>query len=99
MVIYIGNLSVEASEQKLSELFEQYGQVAFVNIMRDEVSGGTLGFAFVEIPTDSEASEAIAGLNGTRIAGRIVMVCEAPQRTERRHLTKRASSPKRRNGL
>ncbi len=92
MVIYIGNLSVETSEQKLSELFEQYGQVTSVNIMRDEVSGGALGFAFVEMPTDSEASEAIAGLNGTRIAGRIVMVCEAPERMERRRPAKRPSA-------
>ena len=96
MVIYIGNLSVETSEHELSELFEQYGKVTSVNIMKDEVSGGALGFAFVEMPTDSEASEAIAGLNGTRIAGRIVMVCEAPQRIERRHPTKRASAPRRR---
>jgi RNA recognition motif-containing protein len=96
MVIYIGNISVEASEQELSELFEQYGQVTSVHIMRDEVSGGALGFAFVEMPADSEASGAIEGLNGTRIAGRIVMACEAPQRIERRHPTKRASAPKRR---
>lgn len=90
MVIYIGNLSVEAREQELSELFEQYGQVTSVNIMRDEVSGGALGFAFVEMPTDSEASEAIADLSGTRITDRIVIVCEAPERTERRHTTPRA---------
>lgn len=92
MVIYIGNLSVEATEHELSALFEQYGQITSVNIMRDEVSGGALGFAFVEMPTDSEASEAIAGLNRTRIADRIVMVCEAPERTERRHYAKRPSA-------
>jgi len=96
MVIYIGNLSVETSEHELSKLFEHYGKVTSVNIMRDEVSGGALGFAFVEMPADSEASKAIAGLNSTRIAGRIVMVCEAPQRTERRHSTPRASAPRRR---
>lgn len=85
MVIYIGNLPVEAREQELSELFGKYGRVKSANIMMDEVSGGALGFAFVEMPTDSEALEAIEGLNGTRIAGRLVMVCEAPERTERRH--------------
>jgi cold-inducible RNA-binding protein len=90
MVIYIGNLSVEASEQELSALFEQYGRVASVNIMRDEVSSGTLGFAFVEMPGDAEASEAIAGLNRTRIGGRIVTVCETPGRVERRRPAQRS---------
>ena len=96
MVIYIGNLSVETSERELSELFEQYGKVTSVNIMKDEVSGGALGFAFVEMSTDSEASKAIASLNRKKIADRIVMVCEASERTERRHPARKTSAPKHR---
>jgi len=92
MVIYIGNLSVETSERELSELFSQYGQVASINVMKDDVSGGTLGFAFVEMPADNEASKAIVSLNRKKIADRIVMVCEAPERTERRHSTQRTSA-------
>lgn len=92
MVIYIGNLSVETGDHELFELFSQHGQVTSVNVMKDEVSSGALGFGFVEMPKDNEAAEAIKRLNRTRIADRIVMVCEAPQRTERRHLAKTASS-------
>jgi len=88
MVIYIGNLSVETGERELCELFGRYGQVASVNIMRDGVSGGALGFAFVEMPTDSQASEAIKGLNRSKIGDRVVMVCETPRRTERRRSTR-----------
>jgi RNA recognition motif-containing protein len=93
MIIYIGNLSAETSENELSDLFKQYGQVTSVNIMRDEVSGGALGFAFVEMPGDSEASEAIAGLNRTRIGDRVVMVCETSGRIERRHSVEESSLP------
>lgn len=91
MVIYIGNLSVETGDHELFGLFSQYGHVASVNVMKDDVSGGALGFAFVEMAKDSEASKAIESLNQTRIANRTVMVCEAPQRTERRHPAQKAT--------
>ena len=96
MVIYIGNLSVETNERELSELFGQYGQVTSANIMRDGVTGGALGFAFVEMARDSEASEAVEGLNRTRIRDRTVMVCETPERIERRHSTQRPPTHARR---
>ncbi len=93
MVIYVGNLSVEAGERDLLALFEQHGQVTSVNVMRDEVSGNMLGFAFVEMPDESAAHRAIEDLNRTRIAGRAVMVCEAPRRTERRRSARTSSAP------
>lgn len=93
MVIYVGNLSAEADERELCTLFEQHGQVTSVKFMRDEVSGNMLGFAFVEMPNETAACSAIAALNKTRIAGRVVMVCETPQRVERRDFARMSSSP------
>jgi RNA recognition motif-containing protein len=84
MVIYIGNLSVETSEHDLIERFKLYGPVTSVNIMRDEVSGDALGFAFVKMNNRRAAYQATAGLNKTRIGNRIVMVCETSARLERR---------------
>jgi len=51
-----------------------------------------LGFAFVEMPSETAACSAIAALNKTRIAGRVVMVCETPQRVERRDAARMSSS-------
>lgn len=93
MVIYIGNLPVESSAHDLIERFKQYGQVTSVNIMTDEVSGGALGFAFVEMPLESAARRAIAGLNRTRIGNRIVMVCETAPRIERRSFAIKFAEP------
>lgn len=93
MLIYVGNLPSETSEHELSKLFGQHGKAKSVNIIRDEVSGRTMGFAFVEMPKDTEASEAIASLNRTRIGGRVVMVCETAGCTERRLSTQRPSVP------
>ncbi len=93
MVIYVGNLPVEVGEHDLSVLFEQHGPVTSVNVIRDEVSGNMLGFAFIEMPEDSAARRAIAGLNRTRIAGRVVMVCETPRRIERRLSARAPAAP------
>jgi RNA recognition motif-containing protein len=84
MVIYVGNLSFETSENDLIERFKLYGPVTSVNVMRDEVSGNALGIAFVKMNDRSAANQAIAGLNRTRIGNRIVMVCETALRIERR---------------
>jgi len=84
MFIYAGNLSVETNQQDLLTQFEQFGSVASVNILTDEISGNPLGLAFVEMPSDDEALRAISALDRTRIRDRIVMVCETTARLERR---------------
>jgi RNA recognition motif-containing protein len=82
--IYVGNLSREATEADLQEAFAAFGQVASVNIIKDRFSGVSRGFGFVEMPSNSEAQAAIAGLNGKELKGRTLTVNEARPRTERR---------------
>lgn len=81
--IYVGNLSYDATEDDLRNAFEQYGQVAAVNIIKDRETGRSRGFAFVEMHGDDDAKKAIDGLNLATIAGRKVTVNEARPRTER----------------
>lgn len=90
MVIYVGNLSFEANERDLSERFEQYGQVTSINIMKDEISGNPLGFAFIEMAEDSAAMQAIDGLDRTRIKDRTVIVSETTPRLERRRSSRKS---------
>lgn len=89
MVIYVGNLSLETSHDGLSERFEQFGPVTSINILKDEISGNALGFAFVEMSEERAALQAIASLDRTRIKDRSVIVCQTAPRVERRQsLTK-----------
>jgi len=83
MNIYVGNLSYQVTEEELSEIFEQFGQVASVNIIKDRYSGQSKGFGFVEMESKSESDTAIEQLNGSLIKGRNVKVNKARQRTER----------------
>jgi cold-inducible RNA-binding protein len=82
MNIYVGNLPFNTGEEDLRQLFATYGQVESVAIIKDKMTGRSRGFGFVEMANDSEAHEAIAGLNGTDMGGRTLTVNEARPRTE-----------------
>lgn len=75
--IYIGNLSFNADDQSLVDLFSQYGNVESAKVITDRDSGRSKGFAFVEMSSDSEAAEAIERLNGSEFSGRNLNVSEA----------------------
>ncbi|MBV9087398.1 MAG: RNA-binding protein [Acidobacteria bacterium] len=81
--IYVGNLSFGATEDEVRSLFEQHGAVEKVTLVRDRDSGQPRGFAFVEMPNDSEAEAAISAVNGANLGGRSLNVNEARPKTER----------------
>jgi cold-inducible RNA-binding protein len=81
--IYVGNLSFRATEEDIRNAFSQFGQVTSVNIVMDQDTGRSRGFAFVEMADANEASAAIEGLNEQEIVGRRVIVNEARPREER----------------
>jgi len=84
MNIYVGNLSHEATEDDLREVFKAFGEITSINIIKDKFSGESKGFGFIEMPGKQEAKTAINDLNGTQIKGRTVTVNEAKPRTDRR---------------
>ena len=81
--IYVGNLTYNTDESMLQTLFENYGNVASVNVITDRNSGRSKGFAFVEMGTDEEAQAAISGTNGTDLDGRPIKVSEAMDKPRR----------------
>jgi RNA recognition motif-containing protein len=69
MNIYIGNLSYNTTEDTLKTLFAEFGAVESVKVIKDRFSGRAKGFGFIEMPSNSEADQAIKALNGNRIDG------------------------------
>lgn len=84
MNIYVGNLPHEATEENLKEAFEAFGAVETVKVIKDNYTGRSKGFAFVEMPAKAEAQSAIEGLNGKDLKGRSLNVSEARPRSEGR---------------
>lgn len=83
MNIYVGNLAYSVTADELKAAFGAFGEVGNVNIITDRNTGQSKGFAFVEMPKDSEAEEAINKLNETPINGRKVRVNQARPKEER----------------
>ncbi|MEM7019721.1 MAG: RNA-binding protein [Pseudomonadota bacterium] len=83
MNIYVGNLPYSTTDDDLTELFAEYGEISSVNIISDKFSGQSKGFGFVEMPVQSEAEEAIKALDGSAMKGRNIKVNQARPRGER----------------
>jgi RNA recognition motif-containing protein len=81
--IYVGNLSMEVTDEDVQGAFEPFGKVESAKIIKDKYSGESRGFGFVEMPSADEAKAAITGLNGKELKGRAMNVNEARPRTER----------------
>ncbi len=83
MNIYVGNLSYEVTDEELRTLFGAFGAVSSAKVIRDQESGYSKGFGFVEMSDDNAARAAIEQLNGTDCRGRALRVNEARPREDR----------------
>ncbi|MFL7791881.1 MAG: RNA recognition motif domain-containing protein [Anaerolineae bacterium] len=82
--LYVGNLNYNTTENKISELFGEIGEVVSTDLIIDRYSGRSKGFAFVEMAEPSTAQAAIDQLNGREVDGRVIKVAEARPRRPRR---------------
>jgi RNA recognition motif-containing protein len=83
MNIYVGRLPSAVNETKLRSLFEQYGAVDSIKLIKDKFTGQLKGFAFIEMPDNDHALEAINALNGFDLEGQRILVSEARPREAR----------------
>lgn len=80
MNIYAGNLAFEVTEDDLNNAFSVFGEVVSAKVIKDQYSGQSKGFGFVEMPSRTEAEAAIKNLNGTELKGRTIKVNQANPR-------------------
>jgi len=84
MNMYIGNLSHDVTEVDLREAFETYGEVTSAKVIKDNYSGMSKGFGFVEMPNNSEVDKAMKALNGEDLKGKALKVSEARPKSDKR---------------
>ena len=86
MNIYVGNLSLEVTEDELRKEFTAFGEVISVIVMNDKYigSGQPRGYGFVEMTSKSEGAAAIANLRGKKLRNRVVDVVEALPLSDKR---------------
>jgi RNA recognition motif-containing protein len=74
MNILVSNLSTNIIGNDLVELFSTYGKVSYAAIVREKGTGRSKGDAFIEMPNEAEAEQAISALNHTLLDGKEMLV-------------------------
>jgi hypothetical protein len=75
--LYVGNLSFDATESDLSELFNGVGQVVTGEVVSHKQTQRSKGFAFVQMQTTEEARRAVQELHDKEFLGRKLVVSGA----------------------
>ena len=83
MRIYVGNLSFDTGESQIEQLFASVGQVDSVRIIRDQATGRSRGFGFVEMTNDDQGRAACDALNQQEFEGRRLTINEAKPQERR----------------
>lgn len=79
--LYVGNIPYSYGENEMTELFKPFGEVVSVRVVRENHSGRSKGFGFVEM-NDADATNAVSNINGKEVEGRTIRVDEARPREE-----------------
>jgi cold-inducible RNA-binding protein len=80
MNIFVAGLPYDLDDAELEEIFEKFGKVASAKVAMDKETGKSRGFGFVEMPVESEAKEAIEGLNNISLGKKPLVVKAAEDR-------------------
>ena len=79
--LYVGNLPYRANEDAVKELFQRFGIVVNVRLMKDRQTGRRRGFGFVEVAA-KDGSKMIQKLNDFNFQERTLKVREAKERQD-----------------
>jgi cold-inducible RNA-binding protein len=81
MKIFVAKLPPEYDETAIATLFITYGDISTINLVMDRETGRSKGYAFIEMPNDEEALNAISHLDQKTVGhNRQLSVSQAQER-------------------
>ncbi|MBW8041336.1 MAG: RNA-binding protein [Planctomycetes bacterium] len=83
MDIYVGNLSPDVRRDDLIEIFDKFGEVKEVRLIKEDSGHRFKGFAFIDMPSDEQAQKAIDETNGLKLKERPLDVSQAKPKKPR----------------
>src|SRR5215212_7516593 len=81
MKLFVAGLPYDLYDDELVEIFEKFGTIASAKVAIDKETGKSRGFAFVEMPNEEEARDAIENLNDISLGKKPLVVKEADERS------------------
>src|SRR5438270_12091853 len=80
MKLFVAGLPYDLFDDELVEIFEKFGTIASAKVAMDKETGKSKGFAFVDMPNDDEAKDAIENLNDISLGKKPLVVKKAEDR-------------------
>ncbi|KAJ7597004.1 hypothetical protein C8J56DRAFT_304101 [Mycena floridula] len=74
MQLYVGSLHFNLTESDIKQVFEPFGDLEFVDLHRDPMTGRSKGYAFVQYKRSEDARMALEQMEGFELAGRQLRV-------------------------
>ncbi|KZT02659.1 splicing factor, CC1-like protein [Laetiporus sulphureus 93-53] len=74
MQLYVGSLHFNLTESDIKQVFEPFGELEFVDLHRDPMTGRSKGYAFVQYKRTEDARMALEQMEGFELAGRTLRV-------------------------
>jgi hypothetical protein len=72
--LYVGSLHFNLTESDIKQVFEPFGDLEFVDLHKDPMTGRSKGYAFVQYKRGEDAKMALEQMEGFELAGRTVSV-------------------------
>ncbi|KAK0415788.1 hypothetical protein QR680_012118 [Steinernema hermaphroditum] len=72
--LFIGGLPSYLTDEQVKELLSSFGQLKAFNLVMDQVTGQSKGYAFAEYLDPTLTDQAIAGLNGMQLGDKKLVV-------------------------
>jgi len=80
MKLFVAGLPYDLYDDELVEIFEKFGTIASAKVALDKETGKSRGFAFVDMPNEQEAREAMEHLNDISLGKKPLVIKEADDR-------------------
>jgi polyadenylate-binding protein len=81
--VYVKNFNEAMTEEDLQKMFEKFGKITSLKLMKSDDDEKNKGFGFVSFDGAETAGAACAELNGTEVQGKTIYVGRAQKKAER----------------
>ncbi|GIY61727.1 RNA-binding protein 39 [Caerostris extrusa] len=82
MRLYVGSLHFNITEDMLRGIFEPFGKIERIELIKDTETNRSKGYGFISFYDSEDAKKALEQLNGFELAGRPMKVGHVTERTD-----------------